>query len=111
MKIALIVIGCFLVGMGIGVAIGGSPVDCSAPDTAADIDYLEAQLVEANRYAADWQGVAGHYKFYLDKMTHDNKQAKTDIERLLKACEELQAERDIYYKALHECLNPTEQIN
>ena len=40
MKIALIVIGCFLVGMGIGVALGGSPVDCSAPDTTADIDYL-----------------------------------------------------------------------
>jgi len=37
MKIALIVIGCFLVGMGIGVALGGSPVDCGAPD---NLDYL-----------------------------------------------------------------------
>jgi len=37
MKIALIVIGCFLVGMGIGVALDGSPVDCSAPD---NLDYL-----------------------------------------------------------------------
>ncbi len=39
MRIALIVIGCFLVGMGIGV--GGSPVDCSAPD---NLDYLIAQM-------------------------------------------------------------------
>lgn len=38
MRIALVLIGCFLVGMGIGVAIGGSPANPGAPDV--DIDYL-----------------------------------------------------------------------
>ena len=50
MRIALILIGCFLVGMGIGVAIGGSPVDCSAPD---NLDYLIAQMEVARKTHQD----------------------------------------------------------
>ena len=40
MRIALIVI-CFLVGMDIGVALGGSPIGSSAPD---NLDYLVLQM-------------------------------------------------------------------
>lgn len=46
-----------------------------------------------------------YYKFWLDKMTCENEQAKADIEALTEACTRLEDERDVYYKALHECLN------
>ena len=69
------------------------------------ITTLQLQVERANNLVEEWQGMAWYYKFYLDKMTYDNQQAKVDIERLLEACARLQAERDVYYKALHECLN------
>jgi len=66
---------------------------------------LQLQAKQANNLAKEWQDMAWFYKFYLDRMTYDNQQAKIDIERLTEACAQLQAERDVYYKALHECLN------
>jgi len=62
MKIALIVIGCFLVGMGIGVAFGDSPVDCSAPD---NLDYLIDSMEVARESHQDIVDNPGRYCNWL----------------------------------------------
>jgi len=81
-------------------------IDIQYCKDALKLAELEFQVDEWERYSRGWEDVADHYKFHLDRLCHDNEQAKDDIERLLDACDNLTRERDIYYAEVHRLLNP-----
>ena len=91
-----------LIPLGSGFATGRELQRYQGAPVLAELTIKNTQL-EAN--AENWHQVAEHYRFYLDKMCYDNKQAKADIEELTAALRTLKAERDVYYDALHEYLN------
>ena len=96
MKVVVITLILLAVAnMAIGIQIG------KQLQYAADAEVLK----ETMNYAEGWKGMAEHYEFWLDKLTEENKQAKADIDNLLEACEDLQQERDVYYREIHRLLN------